>query len=209
MPIRVAIVDDDKIIREGTARLIACYTELECVGAFETAEIFMQEIKIIHPQIVLMDIELPGHSGIMCIRHVKPLFPAIQFMMFTVYDNPERIFDALAAGATGYVLKNTPPEKLVEAIIDLHKGGSPMSALIARLVVSSFTDRDKNRDAVSMLTIREKEVLHLLSQSYQYKEIAARLYISNDTVRTYIRSIYDKLQVHTRSEAVNKLRGSE
>lgn len=208
MPVRIAIVDDDKIIREGTASLIAGYPELECVGVFESAEIFMQEIKVIHPQIVLMDIELPGHSGIMCIRHIKPLYPAIQFMMFTVYDNPEKIFDALAAGATGYVLKDTPPEKLVEAIMDLHKGGSPMSAQIARLVVSSFTERDKNKEAVSMLTIREKEVLHLLSQSYQYKEIASKLYISHDTVRTYVRSIYDKLHVHTRGEAVNKLRGS-
>lgn len=208
MPVRVAIVDDDKVIREGTASLITGYSELECVGAFETAEVFMQEIKIIRPHVVLMDIGLPGHSGIMCIRHIKPLYPQMQFMIFTVYDNPEKIFDALEAGATGYVLKNIPPEKLAEAILELSKGGSPMSAQIARMVVDSFSMKDKNKAGMNVLTIREKEVLHLLSKSYLYKEIAARLFISNDTVRTYIRSIYEKLQVHTRSEAVNRLRDS-
>lgn len=208
MPVKVAIVDDDKIIREGTAGLIANQEELECVGAFETAEIFMQEIKIIRPQVVLMDIELPGNSGIMCIRHLKPLYPDIQFMIFTVYDNPEKIFDALTAGATGYVLKDVVPEKLVEFILAVNRGGSPMSAQIARLVVDSFAAKEKSKAAINVLTIREKEVLHLLSKSYQYKEIASKLFISNDTVRTYIRSIYEKLHVHSRGEAVNRLRDS-
>lgn len=204
MSVRVAIVDDDRLVREGVALLIAGQEDLECVGIFENAETFMQELKIIKPHVVLMDIELPGHSGITCIRHVKVTNPGIQFMMFTVYDNPEKIFDALSAGATGYILKNTPTEKLVEAIMELYKGGSPMSAQIARLVINSFAQNDQ--DTLSILTIREKEVIHQLSLGLQYKEIAARLFISRDTVRTYIRNIYEKLHVHTRTEAVNKLK---
>lgn len=209
MPIRIAIVEDDRFIREGTARLIAGQPELECVGVFENAESFMQDIKIVHPQIVLMDIELPGHSGITCIHKVKPLYPHIQFMMFTVFDNPEKIFDALSAGATGYILKNTAPEKLVEAILELHKGGSPMNAHIARLVVNSFGEKYKGKEAAEELTIRENEVLRLLSKGFLYKEIADQLFISTDTVRTYVRHIYEKLQVHTRTEAINRLRGLE
>lgn len=206
MSIRVAIVDDDRLVREGIATLIAGQEDLECVGIFENAETFMQELKIIKPQVVLMDIELPGHSGITCIRHVKVTNPDVQFMMFTVYDNPEKIFDALSAGATGYILKNTTTEKLVEAIKELYKGGSPMSAQIARLVISSFAQSDKDKEALNMLTIREKEVIHQLSLGLQYKEIAAKLFISRDTVRTYIRNIYEKLHVHTRTDAINKIR---
>jgi DNA-binding NarL/FixJ family response regulator len=206
MSIRVAIVDDDRFVREGIAMLIAGQEDLECVGVFENAETFMQELKIIKPQVVLMDIELPGHSGITCIRHVKITNPDVQFMMFTVYDNPEKIFDALSAGATGYILKNTTTEKLVEAIKELYKGGSPMSAQIARLVINSFAQSDKDKEALNMLTIREKEVIHQLSLGLQYKEIAAKLFISRDTVRTYIRNIYEKLHVHTRTDAINKIK---
>lgn len=207
MSIRISIVDDDRLVREGIATLIAGQEDLECVGIFENAETFMQELKIIKPQVVLMDIELPGHSGITCIRHVKIANPDVQFMMFTVYDNPEKIFDALSAGATGYILKNTTTEKLVEAIKELYNGGSPMSAQIARLVINSFGQNDKNIEAINMLTIREKEVVHQLSLGLQYKEIAAKLFISRDTVRTYIRNIYEKLHVHTRTDAINKIKG--
>jgi len=208
MPIKVAVVEDDKIIREGIVMLIQSHDELECVGSYENAEIFMHEIKSILPQVVLMDIELPGHSGIATLLHLKPKYPDIQFMMFTVFDNPEKIFDSLAAGATGYILKNEPPAKLLEAIREIYKGNSPMSAPIARLVVNYFNHKNKETKTLETLTIREREVLQLLSKGFLYKEIADKMFISIETVRSYIRKIYEKLHVHTRTDAINTLRNA-
>src|SRR4029077_11164861 len=156
------------------------------------------------PEVVLMDIELPGHSGIACIRHVKALHPKIQFLMFTVFENAEKIFDALSAGASGYLLKSTPSEKLVEAIHEVHGGGSPMSMPIARLVVASFNKKYIESTLAEKLTLREKEVVELLAQGFMYKEIADRMKISMDTVRSYIRNIYEKLQVQSRTDAIRK-----
>lgn len=206
MSIRIAIVEDDRLIREGMIALLSSQQEIECVGIYENAESFMNEIKRILPQVVLMDIELPGHSGIACVRHLKPQYPDIQFMIFTVFDNPERTFDALAAGATGYILKSDPPAKLLEAVQEILKGNSPMSAQIARLVVNSFSHPQGDQKSWNAFTIREKEVLALLSKGFPYKEIGEKMFISTDTVRTHIRKIYERLQVHNRTEAINKLR---
>ncbi len=206
MAIKVSIVEDDKVIREGISSLIQARDGLILVGAYENAEAFNSEVRSIQPDVVLMDIELPGHSGITCIRKVKPDFPKIQFMMFTVFDNPDKIFDALAAGATGYILKSEPPEKLLSAIREIDSGSSPMSATIARMVVNYFNKRDREANSIAKLTLREREVLEELSKGFLYKEIADKMNISIETVRSFIRNIYEKLHVHSRTEAINKLR---
>lgn len=208
MAIKVSIVEDDKVIREGVSSLIQAQDGLILVGAYENAELFRSEVRSIHPDVVLMDIELPGHSGIVCIRQVKPDFPKIQFMMFTVFDNPDKIFDALAAGATGYILKSEPPEKLLSAIREIDSGSSPMSATIARLVVNFFNKRGHDANSIAKLTLREREVLEELSKGFLYKEIADKMNISIETVRSFIRNIYEKLHVHSRTEAINILRDS-
>lgn len=208
MAIKVSIVEDDKVIREGISSLIQARDGLILVGAYENAESFNSEVRSIRPDVVLMDIELPGHSGIACIRKVKPDFPKIQFMMFTVFDNPDKIFDALTAGATGYILKSEPPEKLLSAIREIDSGSSPMSATIARLVVNYFNKKDQKSNSIAKLTMREREVLEGLSKGFLYKEIADKMNISIETVRSFIRNIYEKLHVHSRTEAINMLRDS-
>lgn len=206
MAIKVSIVEDDKVIREGISVLIQEQDGLIMVGAYETFESFRSEVRSTRPDVVLMDIELPGHSGISCIRQVKPELPEIQFMMFTVFDNPDKIFDALAAGATGYILKSEPPAKLLTAIREIYTGSSPMSAPIARLVVNYFNKRNHEAHSIAKLTTREREVLEELSKGFLYKEIADKMFISIETVRSFIRNIYEKLHVHSRTEAINKLR---
>ena len=207
MSIRVAIVEDDALIRNYVEGTLRSMKSLEFAGAFGNAEDFMLEVDDIKPEVVLMDIELPGHSGIACIRHVKASHPKIQFVMFTVFENAEKIFEALSAGASGYLLKSTPSEKLVEAIHEVHDGGSPMSMPIARLVVGSFNKKYVESTLAEKLSLREKEVVELLAQGFMYKEIADRMKISMDTVRSYIRNIYDKLQVQSRTDAVKKVYG--
>ena len=155
------------------------------------------------PDVVLMDINLPGMSGVECVRRLRAVVPAVQVVMLTVYEDTDLIFAALAAGATGYLLKRTPPDELLGGIWDVHRGGSPMTGHIARKVVQSFREADRAGDE-DALSPREREVLDHLAQGYLYKEIAARLSISYDTVHTYVRRIYEKLQVHSRTEAVAK-----
>ncbi|MBS1730458.1 MAG: response regulator transcription factor [Bacteroidetes bacterium] len=208
MAIKVSIVEDDKVIREGESTLIQAQDGLSMVGAYENAESFRADIRNTRPDVVLMDIELPGYSGIACIRQLKPSFPSIQFMMFTVFENPDRIFDALSAGATGYILKSEPPERLLTAIKEIYEGSSPMSAPIARLVVNYFNKCEKVSNAIATLTLREREVLEELSKGLLYKEIAEKMFISIETVRSFIRSIYEKLHVHSRTDAINMLRKS-
>jgi len=152
-----------------------------------------------------MDISLPGMSGIQCVARQKAIRPEVQFLMCTSHNEPEKTFDSLRAGATGYMLKNAPPEKLFEAIRDINKGGSPMSSEIARLVVSSFPDKNRDQQLIDTFTLREQEILYALAKGYQYKEIADQLYISIETVRTYLRKVYEKLQVHSKVEALNKV----
>jgi DNA-binding NarL/FixJ family response regulator len=163
------------------------------------------------PDLVIMDINLPGMTGIECIRRLKPEFPDIQFIMFTVYEDSEQVFEALTAGASGYLLKKTPPDKIINALKELHEGGAPMSTGIARKVISSFQQRSapnqKTPAADLKLSPREYEILELLSKGLFYKEIASQLAISTGTVRQHIHKIYEKLHVQNRTEALNKLQG--
>ena len=156
------------------------------------------------PDIVLMDIHLPGISGIECVKKLKPSLAFTQFMMCTVYEDNENVFDSLCAGATGYLLKNSPPSKITEAIIDLYHGGSPMSSVIARKVIQTFKPTTGQNKDIEKLTNREREMLDLLAKGYRYKEIADQLSISFETVRTHIHNIYEKLHVQSRTEALNK-----
>ena len=205
MSINVAIVEDDADIRQALEEIIAENPDLNCVAGFSTAEEFIDSFKFIHVDVVLMDIGLPGKDGITAVATMKPLKPKIQYLICTSYEEPEKTFQSLCAGATGYLLKNCSPEKLYEAIKEIYSGGSPMSPQIARMVVSSFNKKQKTNKEYESLTEREKEILLWLSKGLQYKEIASRLFLSIETIRTYIRHIYEKLQVHTRTEAINKV----
>jgi DNA-binding NarL/FixJ family response regulator len=200
--IEVMIVEDDAAVCDGLRYLINGSAGFKCVAACLSAEEALAEITRHQPHVILMDINLPGMNGIECVIGVKNAFPEIQVMMLTVFDNAEEIFKSLAAGATGYMLKKTPPAKLLEAIGELVNGGSPMSGEIARKVVQTFSKPVKRQFPESSLTTREEEILAYLSKGYLYKEIAAELFISIDTVRTHIRKIYQKLQVRTRTEAL-------
>jgi DNA-binding NarL/FixJ family response regulator len=203
MTISVSIVEDDAGVRATLAKLIDGSSGFRCVSQHPTAEHALQEIPKANPNVVLMDINLPGLSGVDCVRRLKPLLPQTQIIMLTVYQNTEHIFNALAAGASGYLLKQTRPVELLAAIRDVHGGGSPMSSHIARKIVQSF-----QRPAASAgfethsLSPREAEVLDLLAKGYLYKEIADTLNVAVPTVNTYIRRIYEKLHVRSRTEAV-------
>lgn len=202
--IKVVIIEDDEAVREGLRLLISGSDGYHCVNACRTAEEALELIPNDLPDVVLMDINLPGMNGIECLVHIKSLWPDIQVMMLTVFDNTDDIFKSLSAGATGYLLKKTPPAKLLEAIKELVNGGSPMSGEIARKVVKTFMKPVMHPVPEAKLTPREEEILHYLSKGYLYKEIAAELFISIDTVRTHIRKIYNKLEVRTRTEMLLK-----
>lgn len=203
MPIKVSIVEDLTEVREGLARLISSDDELQVLENFEDAESAITYLPIINADVVIMDINLPGMSGIDCIRDVKEKCPATQFMMFTVYENDDKVLAALQAGATGYLLKTTDPARILESIKELNKGGSPMSSNIARKLLNIFVSV-KTKTKKEILTDRENEVLSLLAAGLLYKEIADRLNIVHGTVRQHIYNIYEKLHVQNRTEAVNK-----
>ena len=201
--ITVAVVEDDTDICQGLASLINNSSGFICVATCPSAEEAIVGLPEKQPDVILMDIGLPGMSGIACIPHLKSYLPDTQIMMLTVFEDHDRIFESLKAGATGYLLKKTDPVTLVQSIRDLHAGGSPMSNQIARRVVEVFQRPSRKPDGPE-LTTREQEVLHGLSQGFLYKEIARSLGISIETVRTHVRNIYDKLHVRTRTEALNK-----
>lgn len=203
MPIRVSIVEDLAEVREGLTELVQSDKELLMTGSFEDAESAMQKLPGLQADIVIMDINLPGMSGIDCIKSIKEKCPGTQFMMFTVYENNEKVLQALQAGATGYLLKRTEPKRILESIKELNQGGSPMSSNIARKLVNIFLN-EKVREKKEILSARENEVLQLLADGLLYKEIADRLHISHGTVRQHIHNMYEKLHVHNRTEAVNK-----
>lgn len=203
--INVAIVEDDNEIRNSMQELLSGTDDLFCVAAFFKAEDLVKQFKTLNVDVVIMDISLPGMSGIQCVSLLKHQRPDVQFLMCTSHEEPEKTFDSLCAGATGYLVKNSTPAQLFDAIRDIYNGGSPMSAQIARLVVNSFPDKRKNLGLLETFTTREQEILHLLAKGYPYKEIADQLFISIETVRTYLRKIYDKLQVHSKIEALNKV----
>ena len=205
MPITVAIVEDNDKLRATLARVLNRSEGFQCVSDYQNAEDALRELPGVLPNVVLMDINLPGMNGVDCVRQLKAAAPGIQVMMLTVYEDTENIFDALAAGANGYMLKRTPTKELLEAITEVHRGGSPMTMHIARKVVQSFQKAPSAPvPATENLSEREQQVLDLLSHGLMYKEIADKLGLSYETVHTYIRRIYEKLQVRTRTEAVAK-----
>lgn len=209
MDITVCIVDDNDDIRTALEEIIFMTDGYKLAGGFSSGEEALEKLLHLHPQVVLMDINLGGISGIECVRRLKPQNPEILYMMCTVYEEDEKIFEALKAGANGYILKKTSPKKLLEAISELNEGGAPMSSQIARKVVATFRNKavvEENPDAASLRTLsnREKEILEWLAKGMLYKEIAAQLFISPETVRKHVYHIYDKLHVNNRIEAVNK-----
>jgi len=203
MPITICIVEDDAGFRNGLLRLLARTPDFHCLDSYPSAEAALQAIPEITPNVVLMDLNLPGMNGVDCVRKLKSLLPRVQIIMLTVYEDPDQIYNALSAGATGYLLKQTPPAELLDAIRDVHNGGAPMSSQIARKVVQSFQGIPANNEAEG-LSAREREVLDYLAQGFLIKEIGEKLGIGFDTVRTYIRRIYEKLHVHSRAQAVAK-----
>jgi len=207
MPINVAIVEDLEEIRDALQSYISIDNAMQLTGCFANAEDATKELPDLQPDLVVMDINLPGMSSIECIRQLKPLCPSCQFMMFTVYEDDEKVFEALKAGASGYLLKNTGLLQMSEALKELFKGGSPMSANIARKLVTVFHVQEKNAMPVEALSNRENEILHWLAKGLLYKEIAEQLSISTSTVRQHIHRIYEKLHVQNRTEALNKAFG--
>jgi len=204
MTIKVAIVDDDEGIRTSLLSLIRRTSELKVTGHYPDAETALKEIPGCLPDVVLMDINMPGMNGVDCVRQLKEQLPQVQFLMLTVYEDSESLFNSLRAGASGYLLKRTASSKLVEAIRDVHAGGAPMSPQLARRVVQFFSKPTKEASELTKLTPGEREFLDQLAGGYAYKEIADRMNISIDTVRSYVRTVYEKLHVHSRTEAVVK-----
>jgi len=204
MSIKVAIVEDNDKIREGLAAIIDGSDGFICSATYESAEEALRRLPAYAPDVVLMDIQLPKMSGIECVEKLKEEHPDLQIMMLTVYEDDEKIFKSLVAGATGYILKRTPPSELLEAIRELHEGGSPMSDQIARKVVQAFQQMGKSSKETENLSDREMEILSYLAKGYHDKEIAEKLFLSVKTVRTHLRNIYKKLHVRSRTEAVLK-----
>jgi len=208
MPITISIVEDNDKLRGTLAKVIGRAEGFKLISDYGAAEDALADLPKVKPDVVLMDINLPGMNGVECVRKLKALLPQTQVMMLTVYEDTENIFNALAAGANGYLLKRTPTKELIEAIREVHRGGSPMTTHIARLVVQSFqkpaAPAAPSGGDLSELSEREQQVLDLLARGLIYKEIADKLNIGYETVHTYIRRIYEKLQVRTRTEAVAK-----
>lgn len=201
--IKISIVEDLDEIREGMRFMVNQTPGFRCVSAYGNAEDALVKLPADAPDIVIMDINLPGSTGIECIRQLKARGHRMQFMIFSVYENSEQVFEALEAGASGYLLKNSPPDKIIASLHELHAGGSPMSLSIARKVVASF----QKPAAHNELSTREMEVLTLLSKGFLYKEIAVKLSISPGTVSQHVHNIYEKLHVQNRTEAVNRVFG--
>ena len=202
--IRVAIVEDDNWLRSNLTREIGQTAGFLCVGACGSAETALQRIPELLPNVVLMDINLPGMDGVACVRRLKELCPEVQFLMLTVYEESEKIFNSLLAGARGYLLKRTPTQELLDAIKQVQDGGAPLTDHIARKVVHYFNTMGERASTMESLSPRELQVLERLAQGASYKEIADQLSVSIDTVRMNVRHIYHKLHVHSRGEAVAK-----
>ncbi len=203
--IKVAIVEDDKEILHSLLHLLEADPDIVVTRTFLNAESFISDFHRLNADVVLMDIGLPDKSGIQAVAELKPKNPNVQYIMCTIYDDEEKIFNALCVGATGYLLKNTSQAELSEAIKTVHKGGSMMSATIARKVVQSFQNRNIQSRELENLTARQWEILNFLDQGYRYKEIADKMNLSFETIRTYCRNIYEVLQVHSRTDALNKV----
>jgi DNA-binding NarL/FixJ family response regulator len=204
---RVTIIEDDKGTRETLAALIENNSGFHCVGTHESAESALKALASEQPQILLLDLELPQMSGEEFILKVRRRQPNIEILVLTIQDEPRRIFAALEAGATGYLVKPVPPAKILDALREVISGGSPMSGPIARLVIQHFHHRRSDQTALATLTGREEEILGLLAKGYRYREIAGQLGISVRTVSTHLHHIYEKLHVRSATEAAAKYRG--
>ena len=204
--ISVCIVEDNKDIRQALEQIIMMTDGYRFAGSFTSGELAIVGIPKIRPNVVLMDINLGGMSGIECVRQLKPRIPEILYMICTVYEEDEKIFEALEAGASGYILKKTAPGKLLEAIKELYEGGAPMSSQIARKVVAAFQSKSLS-SPLDVVSRREKEILELIAKGMLYKEISQQLNIAQETVRKHVYHIYEKLHVSNRIEAVNKYFG--
>ena len=204
MAIKVAIIEDDDWIRENLAGQIRETDGFLCAGSYRTGEDAIARLPATAPDVVLMDINLPKMNGIECVRQLKTLVPAAQILMLTVYEDSDRIFNSLLAGASGYLLKRTPQTEIMQAIAEVHRGNSPMTGHIARKVVQYFNQRGHAETEIERLSKREREVLDHLARGVPYKEIADVLSLSIDTIRIHIKGIYSKLHVHSRGEAVAK-----
>jgi DNA-binding NarL/FixJ family response regulator len=203
---KIAIVEDNRVIRESLTEFVQSDAECRCVCTCDTAEEALKLIPKHKPDIVLMDIQLPNQSGIECTAQLKALMPEVQIIMVTVYEDTERIFKALRAGACGYLLKRCTPDELLGAIREVRQGGAPMSREIARKVIGSFQEPVTMAAEVEELSPREREILELLAAGFPNKEIASRLGVSDNTVRWHLRHVYEKLHVRSRTEAVLKFR---
>jgi DNA-binding NarL/FixJ family response regulator len=203
--VSVSIIEDDASIRQILTGWINGAEGLRCLSIHDSAESALAKLPQEKPEIVLVDINLPGQTGIECVRRLKPKMPEVQFVMLTVYEDTVHIFDALKAGASGYLLKRTPHQELIASLRQVRDGGSPMTSFIARKVVQSFYQEPADRVQAEGLSARESEVLQLLARGYFYKEITEALGISMSTVNTHVRRIYEKLHVHSRAQAVAKL----
>ena len=204
MIIHVGIVEDENQIRESLKVLIDGSEGFSCKHAFRDAESAIETIPTLQLNVVLMDIHLPGKNGIACVAELADITKATNYLMCTSFEDTESVFKALKAGAKGYITKTTQPSKILDAIVDVFQGGSPMSSNIARKVVASFHGFPEDNLELQKLSEREKQILHLLSDGLRYKEIADKLFLSTETVRTHIRNIYEKLQVNSRTDALNK-----
>lgn len=202
--IHVSIAEDLPEIRFALEQLVQSQPDMALLSSSANGEDAAIAIVDAQPDIAILDINMPGISGIKCLQKIKNDCSGTQFMIFTIYENDEKIFDALAAGASGYMLKMTPPDKMIDAIKELYNGGSPMSNMVARKVISYFKQSPTNK--LSILSNKENEILQLLSKGYLYKEIAVKLFITVGTVTQHIHKIYDKLHVTNKTEAINKLR---
>jgi DNA-binding NarL/FixJ family response regulator len=207
MAIRIAIIEDNAPIRKILSGWIQQEKDFELVAAYPDAEKAVKAKVSELADVVLVDINMPGMNGIECVRMLKPLNRSVNYVMLTAYHDAQLIFDALSAGAGGYLLKRATREELIAAIKDVHSGGSPMSSSIARIVVEAFQNKPAKDEQLDQLTTREREVLDLLAKGMLYKEIADQLTVTHNTVHTLVRRIYEKLQVHTRREAIDRLQG--
>lgn len=203
--ITICIIEDILEIQNGLKSIIESNPNFQLLKCFDTAEDAISQLPQLQPNIVITDINLPVKSGIECVAEIKHHNPEIQFIMFTIYEDNDQVFEALKAGASGYILKNTSPEKIIESLVELHDGGSPMSPKIARKVLNTFNTNSTSVD--ELISPREKEVLELLSKGFLYKEIADKLNISMSTVKRHLNHIYQKLQVQNKTEAINKMLG--
>ena len=204
MPIRVSIVEDDEEIRANLTHVITRNPDFRLLGSFPDAESAIAKLPQFQPDAVLMDINLPGMDGVECVRRLKPKMPKVQFIMLTIYEDGNRLFKSLMAGASGYLLKRTAPDNLLAAVKEAHHGGSPMTPEMARRVVQHFQQAPPSGSELQRLTPRETDVLEQLAKGYLYKEIEDNLGISTGTLRSYIANVYEKLHVHSRTEAVVK-----